>query len=95
MPDPKNSPSTHVVGGRIDRTVSSPSPLLGKRIVKAKDLSVSTRSVVVGGDGPGDKVSLPAILIEKDDGRIVRISVKCPCGRNCELVLEEEPHDQN
>jgi hypothetical protein len=94
MADPKNSNFTHVVGGRIDRTVSSPSPLLSKRIVKAKDLNPSTRSVIVGGDGPGDKISLPAILIEKDDGRIIRISVKCPCGRNCELVLEEEDHDK-
>lgn len=53
----------------------------------------SGRVQVVGGDSDDIQTVPPTIIIEKENDRIARIMVKCPCGRHSELVCEYDETD--
>ncbi|OGV66170.1 MAG: hypothetical protein A3K19_19520 [Lentisphaerae bacterium RIFOXYB12_FULL_65_16] len=85
-----------VVSRRLCATAgpSAPTPRAG-RIIRKSTTDKRPRTVrIIGGDSTGaDAGPPPTIIVEKTADEIVRrIIVKCPCGREAELVCEtEEP----
>lgn len=83
-----------VSGINISRKFINPK---GKQshIIRAEEATKPTESrrvQVVGGDSDEVAATPPTIIIEKENDRIARIIVKCPCGRHSELLCEyEEP----
>jgi hypothetical protein len=62
-----------------------------RAVISAKQAeSLKTGKVqIIGGDSDDvEQDSPPAIIIEKENDRISKIIVKCPCGRHAELVCE-------
>jgi len=80
----------HIISGiNISRKFINPK---GKKnqIIRAEDTPhvAGSRVKVVGGDSSDIETTPPTIIIEKDGDRIVKIIVKCPCGRHSELLCE-------
>jgi len=70
------------------------------KILRAADLpkASSSKIQIIGGDSDmTDQVAPPSIIIEKDNDRIAKILVKCPCGRHAELLCEynEDENQEN
>lgn len=64
----------------------------GHVIIPRDKVSRGSKTCIIGGDsaaGSGDQ--LPTIVLEKDAAdAIVRIVVRCPCGRTAELLCGYE-----
>jgi hypothetical protein len=60
------------------------------KVIPASKTNFNNKKVqVIGGDSEDfQQETPPSIIIEKDNDRIARIIVKCPCGRHSELVCE-------
>lgn len=85
---------SHVVGGKIDNFLNFAYKIDRSKIIKKKDINPEiNKKRIIGGDSDQDDVIPPAIAIEKTGERITKIIVKCPCGRNAELVCEYD--DEN
>jgi len=70
------------------------------KILRAGDIpkSATSKVQIIGGDSDmHDQVAPPAIIIEKENDRISKILVKCPCGRHAELLCEynEDENQEN
>lgn len=68
------------------------------KILKAAEVPGSSKVQIIGGDSDmTDQVAPPAIIIEKENDRISKILVKCPCGRHAELICEynEDENQEN
>ncbi|OGV31297.1 MAG: hypothetical protein A2020_01605 [Lentisphaerae bacterium GWF2_45_14] len=70
------------------------------KILRSADLprSHSTKVQIIGGDSDmAEHATPPSIVIEKENDRISRILVKCPCGRHAELMCEynEDENQEN
>ena len=64
----------------------------GQRIIPREHVSLGPHTCIVGGDAdePSGK-EVPTIVLEKDAAdNVVRIMVRCPCGRTSELVCSYE-----
>ncbi len=58
-------------------------------IIPAGQVNINPNNLqVIGGDGGAEEHEPPAIVIEKKDGQISKIIVKCPCGRTSEVICE-------
>ncbi len=65
-------------------------------IIPAKNVNYTPDKVqVIGGDGGMKEHEPPAIIIEKKNGQISKIIVKCPCGRTSELICEYTDEETN
>lgn len=63
----------------------------GSRVIRAAVAAYDpARTCIVGGDPLDGAGEAPTIILEREDDRIVRIVVKCVCGRSAELLCEYE-----
>lgn len=81
-----------VIGGKRERRRIKAKVKHKSSLIRAADAAFDPARVrVVGGDSDEmAEVDPPAIIIEKNGDQIVKILVKCPCGRHAELVCEYE-----
>jgi len=80
-----------VLTSRRRREAESVKPRLA-RIIPASQVHIEPGKVrLIGGD-PDDPTAheAPAITIEQQDGKILRILVQCPCGRHAELACDHD-----
>jgi len=88
----------HIISGiNLSRKFINPR---GKKnqIIRAEEAEAASRKArvkVVGGDSDDVKTTPPTIIIEKENDRIARIIVKCPCGRHSDLVCEYVDNDED
>ena len=66
------------------------------RVIKSKDVNIDPeKKFFLSQNDDGVKQDLsPAIIIEKNEDRIYRIVVNCPCGRHAAVVCEYDDEDQ-
>jgi hypothetical protein len=80
----------NIISGMILERESVKIRSLTSKIIRASQLSEgSSKKQIIGGDADlTDQDTPPAIVIEKENDKISKILVKCPCGRHAELICE-------
>lgn len=96
----KSVEDSNVISGIIlERERVKIRPSISK-ILRSADVpkTASSKVQIIGGDSDmSDQVAPPSIIIEKENDRISKILVKCPCGRHAELICEynEDENQEN
>ena len=84
----RNIDATHVIGGLESNLIRQRPKNFDCIIPKSKIIVKKDKKIIIGGDPGTSEESPPAIIIEKKNELISKISVQCPCGRHSELTCE-------
>lgn len=78
-----------ISGMMLERESVKIRSLTSKIIHASEQPQARSKKQIIGGDADlTDQDTPPAIVIEKENDKISKILVKCPCGRHAELVCE-------
>ena len=70
---------------------ASPKGIKYADIIRAEEVNLSPNINVIGGDDPSGETDVPQIVLEKNEaGHVVKIKVKCSCGKYAEVRCDYE-----
>jgi hypothetical protein len=92
----KTRKEENIISGMILERENVKIRSLTSKIIRASEQPNTRKKQIIGGDAElTDQDTPPAIVIEKENDKISKILVKCPCGRHAELICEYSDDEAN